>query len=67
MNYKKSIVIVPGEPNSVFFEIFFKSLKALKIKNPIILITFIDLLKFHMKKMNFKKIKLIEKKSTKKR
>ena len=62
MNYKKSIVIVPGEPNSVFFEIFFKSLKALKIKNPIILITSIDLLKFHMKKMNFKKkIKLIEK------
>ena len=62
MSYRHPILIVPGEPNSVFFEIFFKSLKAIKIKNPLILITSIDLLKFHMKKMNVKKkIKLIEK------
>ena len=62
MSYRNPILIVHGEPNSVFFEIFFKSLKAIKIKNPIILITSIDLLKFHMKKMNFKKkIKLLEK------
>ena len=55
MNYNKSILIVPGEPNSIFFEIFFKSLKKIKIKDPIILITSVNLLKFHMKKMNFKK------------
>ncbi len=62
MSYRNPILIVHGEPNSVFFEIFFKSLKAIKIKSPIILITSIDLLKFHMKKMNFKKkIKLVEK------
>ena len=61
MNYKKYIIIVPGEPNSIFFEIFFKSLKKIYIKNPMILITSVDLLKFNMKKMNFKKkIKLIE-------
>ena len=36
MNYKP-IIIVAGEPNSVFFEIFFKVIKK-KIKSPIILI-----------------------------
>jgi len=36
MNYKP-IIIVAGEPNSVFFEIFFK-VKKKKIKSPIILI-----------------------------
>ena len=62
MNYKNLIVIVPGEPNSVFFEIFFKSIKKIKIKNPMILITSIKLLKFHMNKMKFKKkIKVIDK------
>jgi 4-hydroxythreonine-4-phosphate dehydrogenase len=35
----KPIIIVPGEPNSIFFEIFFKSLKNYKLKSPIILIT----------------------------
>ena len=35
----KPIIIVPGEPNSIFFEIFFKSLKNNKFKSPIILIT----------------------------
>lgn len=35
----KPIIIVPGEPNSVFFEIFFKSLKKKKFKSPLILIT----------------------------
>ena len=62
MNYKNYIIIVPGEPNSIFFEIFFKSLKLIKLKKPIILITSIKLLKFHMEKMNFKKkIKIIDK------
>ena len=37
MNYKP-IIIVAGEPNSIFFEIFFKVIKK-KIKSPIILIS----------------------------
>ena len=37
MNYSP-ILIVSGEPNSVFLEIFFKTLK-LKIKSPLILIS----------------------------
>ena len=36
MNYKP-IIVVAGEPNSVFFELFFKVIKK-KIKSPIILI-----------------------------
>ena len=36
MNFKP-IIIVAGEPNSIFFEIFFKVIKK-KIKSPIILI-----------------------------
>jgi 4-hydroxythreonine-4-phosphate dehydrogenase len=36
MNYKP-IIIVAGEPNSIFFEIFFKIIKK-KIKSPLILI-----------------------------
>ena len=36
MNYKP-IIIVAGEPNSIFFELFFKVIKK-KIKSPIILI-----------------------------
>ena len=36
MSYKP-IIIVAGEPNSIFFEIFFKVIKK-KIKSPIILI-----------------------------
>ena len=35
---KKPIIIVAGEPYSIFLEIFFKSLKTTIIKNPIILI-----------------------------
>jgi len=34
----KPIVIVAGEPNSIFFEIFLKTFKKKKIKSPIILI-----------------------------
>ena len=33
----KPIILVSGEPNSIFFEILFKSLKE-KIKSPLILI-----------------------------
>ena len=59
MNYSP-ILIVGGEPNSIFLEIFFKTLKFKKIKSPIILITSEKILKKQMKKFNFKKkIKLI--------
>ena len=51
----KPILIVAGEPNSIFLEIFFKSLKKLKIKKPLILISSKKLLKKQMKKLKFKK------------
>ena len=38
MNYNP-ILIVSGEPNSVFLEIFFKIQKNYKIINPVILIS----------------------------
>jgi len=53
MNYKP-ILIVHGEPNSIFLEIFFKSLKYKKFKNPLVLICSHEILKFHMKKLRFK-------------
>ena len=59
MNYSP-ILIVGGEPNSIFLEIFFKTLKFKKIKSPVILITSEEILKKQMKKLNFKKkIKLL--------
>ena len=51
----KSILIVNGEPNSVFLEIFFKATKHKKFKNPLILITSKKLLKLQMKHFKFKK------------
>ena len=54
MNYKP-IIIVAGEPNSVFFETFFKALKTKKFKSPILLIASKDILKLQMKKMKFKR------------
>ena len=53
MNFNP-ILIVGGEPNSIFLEIFFKSLKLKKFKNPIILIASKNLLLSQMKKLNFK-------------
>ena len=59
MNYKP-ILIVHGEPNSIFLEIFFKSIKNKKYKSPLILIGSLRVLKFQMKKLKFnRKIKLI--------
>ena len=54
MNYKP-IIIVAGEPNSVFLEIFFKSIKQNHFKSPLILIASDKLVKLQMKKLNFKK------------
>ena len=52
MNYKP-IIIVAGEPNSIFFELFFKIIKK-KIKSPIILIA--------SKKLISKQAKILKKK-----
>jgi len=52
MNYKP-IIIVAGEPNSIFFEIFFKVIRK-KIKSPIILIA--------SKKIIMKQAKIFKKK-----
>ncbi|MDC0452516.1 4-hydroxythreonine-4-phosphate dehydrogenase PdxA [Candidatus Pelagibacter sp.] len=51
MNYKP-IIIVAGEPNSIFFELFFKVIKK-KIKSPIILIA--------SKKLIIKQAKILKK------
>ena len=57
----KPIIILNGEPNSVFLEIFFKSLKNKNYKSPIILVSSYELIKFYMKKLKFrKKINVID-------
>ena len=57
-----SILVVAGEPNSVFLELFFKSLKKIKINKPIILIASYNLVRLQMKKLNFNyDIKLLNK------
>jgi 4-hydroxythreonine-4-phosphate dehydrogenase len=54
------ILIVSGEPNSVFLELFFKILKKNKIRSPIILISSKKLINLQMKKLSFKnKIRLL--------
>ena len=59
MNYKP-ILLVAGEPNSIFLEIFFKILKKYNIKNPLILISSKKILELQMTKLKFKKkIKII--------
>ena len=64
----KPILIVAGEPNSIFFEIFFKSLKFKSYKKPLILIASYKLLKLQMKQLNFKKkIKILNFKELKKK
>lgn len=66
MNYKP-IIIVAGEPNSIFFEIFLKAMKNYTFKSPIILIGSKKLLqkqiklfksKIKIQDLNFTKIKL---------
>jgi len=71
VNYKP-IIIVAGEPNSIFFELFFKVIKK-KIKSPIILIASEKLIlkqaKILKKKIKFNIIndsKIIKKKNLKK-
>ena len=52
MNFKP-ILIAHGEPNSVFLEIFFKSIKFKKFKSPLILVCSQKIIKFQMKKLKF--------------
>ena len=54
------IVIVGGQPKSIFYEIFLKSIKIKKFKSPIILISSKKILMKNMRKLKFeKKIKSI--------
>ena len=50
----KPIFVVAGEPNSIFLEIFFKSLNRIKIKTPIILICSKKLFLLQSKALNKK-------------
>ena len=60
MRFNNSILVVAGEPNSIFIEIFIKSLNKTKFKNPLILIASYKLIKLQMKKLNLrKKIKIL--------
>ena len=55
------ILIVAGEPKSIFLEIFFKTLDVKKFNSPIILICSKKLLKLQLNKTQFKKkIKLLD-------
>ena len=62
MSYKlKPILIVAGEPNSVFLELFFKAIKNKQFSNPLILIASFRLIKLQMKKLKYKKkIRLLD-------
>ena len=60
---KEPIIVAGGEPNSIFLEIFFKSLKTNIFKSPLIIIVSKKLLQQQMKKLNFDfKINDIDKK-----
>jgi 4-hydroxythreonine-4-phosphate dehydrogenase len=50
---KKPILIVGGEPNSIFLEIFFKSIKANSYKSPLIIVVSKKLLQEQMIKLGF--------------
>jgi 4-hydroxy-L-threonine phosphate dehydrogenase PdxA len=56
----KPIVIVSGEPESTFLEIFIKALKYKNFKSPLILICSLNLIKNEIKRLKFKKkVKLL--------
>ena len=52
----KPILIVSGEPKSIFFEIFIKSIKSNRYRSPLILISSIKLLKLNLKKYKCKRV-----------
>ena len=51
---KTPIIIVSGEPNSIFLEIFFKSIKTYQYKSPLIIIASKKLVQQQMKELGFK-------------
>ena len=51
---KTPIIIVSGEPNSIFLEIFFKSIKIYQYQSPLIIIASKKLVQQQMKKLGFK-------------
>ena len=53
----RPIIVIAGEPNSIFSEIFFKSLENKKFRSPIILIASKNLIELQMKKLKIKKKK----------
>lgn len=60
----KPIIIVAGEPKSIFFEVFFKAIKSNKFKSPLILIGSLKILQNQMRNLQFhKKIKLLNSKN----
>ena len=64
MKKYKPIIIVAGEPNSVFLELYFKAIKSKNYKSPLILIASKKLLLLQMKHFNFKKkLKLLDHKN----
>ena len=70
MNFNP-ILIVPGEPRSIFFEIFFKSINSQKIRSPLIIICDKRIFYKEIKRFKFRKKieevnqKLISKKNIK--
>jgi len=50
----KPVLLIAGDPKSVFLEIFFKSLKKKKFKNPLILLVNEEILLKQMKLLNYK-------------
>ena len=54
----KPIIIVSGDPSSIFFEIFFKSLKTNSFKSPLVLIASTSVVKFQMKKFTSYQVKV---------
>ena len=47
------ILIIPGETKSIFFEIFFKSIKLTQVKSPLILICNREILYKEIKRFKF--------------
>ena len=48
------ILIIPGETKSIFFEIFFKSIKKTRVKSPLILICNKEILYKEIERFKFK-------------
>ena len=51
----RPIIIVPGEKKSIFFEIFFKTLKIKKFKSPLVLICSKKILLTETRRYKFKR------------